>query len=51
MTARIRRADAIAVANAIPYDPECPVCIEMEEGPHPDECAMRAVRRILDASE
>lgn len=48
---RINRADAIAVAEALVYDPSCDRCIQITEGPHNDDCATKARDRILAASE
>lgn len=44
-------ADAVAVAAALAYDPGCPVCTEERGGEHPNDCAMRAARRILGLDE
>jgi hypothetical protein len=53
---RIRREDAIAVAEAIPYDPNCDGCLEMVNDewvrePHRSDCAMAAAGRILASLE
>lgn len=55
---RIRREDAIAVAEALLYDPECEKCLDMPADitgraheNHSPDCAIAARDRILAAAE
>lgn len=47
---RIRREDAIRVAEALAYDPGCDGCVQISEE-HSDTCALLARERILTAAE
>lgn len=57
MSTRIARADAVAVAEALTYDPSCPKCCDEPDenrqpfANHSDDCAIAARDRILASVE